>query len=127
MKGHGQKFTRSRERAIAALLSEHTVKAAADKAGISETTLHRWLRTPEFVGPYRDARRRVVEHALAQLQDAAKSAVGALRRNMSCGHPPSEIAAARIVLELSMRAIELIDFDERLSSLESNPNVGGTR
>lgn len=119
MKGHGQKLTRSRERAIAALLSERSAKAAAEKAGVSETTLYRWLRHPDFQVPYRQARRNVVEHALAGLQDATGSAVGALRRNMSCGRPASEIAAARIVLELSIRAVEVIDFDERLSFIEA--------
>lgn len=33
---------------IAALLTERTHAAVAEKAGVSEATIHRWLRQPSF-------------------------------------------------------------------------------
>lgn len=48
MSGHGEKLSRKQEALVAALLIEPTHAAAALKAGISEATLHRWLRLPGF-------------------------------------------------------------------------------
>jgi len=41
--GHGRKPDPARERAIVALLSERSLTAAANRAGVSERTLRRWL------------------------------------------------------------------------------------
>src|SRR6516225_2109744 len=78
MKGHGQKLTRTQEAVIAALLTEPTHAAAAAQAGVSEATLHRWLRLPEFRDAYRRARRDLVEGAVGRLQAAAGQAVDTL-------------------------------------------------
>ena len=44
MKGHGSKFGRKKEAAIAALLTQRNIEEAARVAGIGTQTLHRWLR-----------------------------------------------------------------------------------
>ena len=44
MTGHGAKFGRKKEQAIAALLSHRTVEEAAKAAGISPATLKRWMQ-----------------------------------------------------------------------------------
>jgi hypothetical protein len=48
MKGHGAKFERKKEEAIAALLSQPNPEAAARATGIGTTTLLRWQKDPEF-------------------------------------------------------------------------------
>lgn len=53
MKGHGQKFSRKQEALIAALLTEPTHAAAAAKAGISPSTLYRWMKMSAFRAAYR--------------------------------------------------------------------------
>jgi hypothetical protein len=78
MKGHGQKLTGKQEPLIAALLTEPTHAAAAAKAGVSEATLHRWLRLPAFRAAYRQARRELVEGAVGRIQAAAGQAVDTL-------------------------------------------------
>ena len=42
MPGHGDKLSRKQEQAIAALLAEPTIEAAAPKADIGLTTLKNW-------------------------------------------------------------------------------------
>jgi hypothetical protein len=64
--------------AIAALLSEPTIEAAAHGAGVGTRSLYRWLQTPAFREAYRQARREVVSHGLAQLQHACAQAVTCL-------------------------------------------------
>src|SRR5947208_3667217 len=99
MAGHGQKLSRKREQAIAALLAAPTVKKAAARAGVSERTLQLWLADPDFREAFRAARRRVLEGAVANLQHASRAAVATLRRNLRCGAAAVEVRAAVAILE----------------------------
>jgi hypothetical protein len=78
MSGGRSKKPRAQERAIAALLTESTRAAAADKAGLSEATLGRWLKDPDFRAVYRRARRELVEGAVGRIQAATGQAVDTL-------------------------------------------------
>ena len=123
--GHGEKRTRREEAAIAALLTEPTIALAAAKAGIGETTILRWLHEPSFSAQYRAARRTVVESAIGRLQQATSEAVATLTRNLTCGVPASEIAAAKAVLDFAAKGVELADLAERVEQLERGQGGGG--
>ena len=125
--GHGQKRERLEDRALAALLSEPTIGQAAATAGVSESTLLRWLAEPSFKSRYRDARRQVVELAVAGLQQATSDAVATLGRNLHCGVPSSEIAAAKAVLDFAVKGVELIDLAERVEALEQASEQASAR
>ena len=127
MKGHGQKLTRKQDVAILALLSEPTHARAAAKVRISESTLHRWLHLPEFLAAYRAARSRMVEGAIATLQRLGTNAVVALGKNLTCGHPTSEIRAAIAILNFSMRGVEMLDLESRLAEVEERINEQAER
>jgi hypothetical protein len=62
MTGHGAKFGRKKEEAIAALLTQRNVEGAARAAGIVTQTLVRWMKVPEFRTAYRQARREAFGH-----------------------------------------------------------------
>lgn len=115
----GSKNERREDQAIAALLTEPTIAAAALKACVSEATLYRWLRDASFQERYRAAKRLVLEQAVAQLQQAAGDAVGALARNLTCGVPASEIAAARAILDHAFRGLELFDLADEVRRLKA--------
>jgi hypothetical protein len=114
----GRPLTRKKEAAIGALLCSGTIGRAAEVAGISERTLKNWLATPDFAAAYRAERLKLVEHASGLMQSACVSAVLCLMRNLSCGRPGSEIAAANSLLERSMAAVDLFDLQSRLEVLE---------
>jgi len=118
-KGHGEKLSRKREAAITALLTCASIGKAAEVTGVSERTLRSWLRDPEFKAAFRAARRQVVEAAVGQLQRATGAAVRTLRRNLSCGKAAVEVRAALGIIEQSIKAVELIDLDDRVAALES--------
>jgi hypothetical protein len=120
----GGKRLRSEDAAIAALLSEPTIVGAATVAGVSESTLLRWLREPAFKAQYRAARRQVVEAAIGRLQSVTTRAVEALERNLSCGTPAVEVGAAKAVLEQAIKAVELVDLAERVETLEQQFQAG---
>ena len=48
MKGHGTKFGRKKEEAIAALLTQKNLEEAARIVGITVPTLINWMKVPEF-------------------------------------------------------------------------------
>ena len=122
--GHGSKRPQREDAALAALLSEPTIEQAATTAGISEPTLWRWLADPSFKARYREARRQVVEQAVSALQRAAGESVEALRRNLTCGAPTAEIAAAKAILEQAFRGIEVLDLAARIEQLERTRDGG---
>ena len=127
MKGHGEKLTRKQEQAIAALLSEATVTSAAEKAGVGEVTLYRWLKLPDFVSAYRAARREVVEKAVAQMQQSSWAASTTLIRLLGSGSDSIRLRAAQTILEQANKGLELIDFEERLAALEQHAEQRGGR
>ncbi len=122
MIGHGEKLTRKKEKAIGALLSETTIIDAAAVAGVSESTLRRWLKLPEFLSEYRTARRQVVEQAIAQLQQASGIAVESLISSVQSKSEYLRVKAALAILDHSYKGVEVLDFSQRIEDLESRLN-----
>ena len=58
------------ELAVAALLSESSIEAAAQLVGITGRTLQTWLPRPEFLALWAEAKRTVVQSATARLRAA---------------------------------------------------------
>ena len=113
-------FTRKKEKAIAALLTTDTVEQAANVAGIAESTLYRWLKDPTFLEQYRKARKAAVDQAISTLQERANKAAKALIDIAEDQEmPPStRVAAAREILQTSIKGVERDDFERRLEELE---------
>ena len=113
--------SRKREAAIAALLVAPTIAHAAQSAGLSESTLTRWLRDEGFLSAYRAAQRQALQQAIASLQAAAGVAVAVLRAVMldRGASPAARVSAARSVLELAYKGAELADLEARLAAIET--------
>ena len=120
MKGHGSKFGRKKEEAIAALLSQPNLEAAARATGIGTTTLIRWQKDPEFDAAYRAARRAAFGQSIARLQQASGAAVTTLLKVMVDSATPAstKVRAADSVLDHSAKSIEIEEIEERLAALE---------
>jgi hypothetical protein len=118
MSARGEKLTRKQEAAVAALLTQPTHALAAAAAGIAESTLTRWLHRPDFLIAYRAARREVVEHAVARLQQAGGQAVETLRASLAAERPADQIRAACAVINYALRGLEVADLVERVAELE---------
>jgi hypothetical protein len=118
-RGHGDKLERKTEAAIVALLAHPTMPEAAKAAGVSETTLWRWLQRDDFQKRYREAQNKVFEGALGALQGATAEAVDCLRRNLSCSRPGVQVQAAKTILDYTLKARQLFDLEIRIAQLES--------
>src|ERR1700761_71046 len=121
MKGHGAKFGRKMEEAIAALLTKRNVEEAARSTGIATQTLVRWLKVPEFQAAYREARRAAFGQATARLQQASGAAVSTLLKIMIDPASPAStrVRAADSILDHAREAIELEDIEARVADLEA--------
>jgi transposase-like protein len=120
MTGHGAKFERKKEEAIAALLTQRNVEEAARAVGIDTKTLLRWMKEPAFDAEYRAARRAAFGQSVARLQQASSAAVSTLLKVMvDPGSPAStKVRAADSVLAHTAKAIEIDDIEARVSELE---------
>jgi hypothetical protein len=109
---------------VAALLAEATVAAAAQRTGVAEVTLLRWLRQPDFKASYREARRQVVEKAVAQRQQSSWAASTTLLKLLGAGSESVRLRAAVAILDHANKGLEALDLEERLASLEAKLSEG---
>src|SRR5262249_51169152 len=131
MAGHGEKFGRKKEEAIAALLTQKNIEEAARTTGIGTRTLIRWMKDPEFDAEYRKARRAVFGQCIARLQQGSTAAATTLLKMLiEVGVPASvRVRAAECVLNHAAKAIELEDIEARVAELERAAEAakGGSR
>ena len=120
MTGHGAKFGRKQEEAIAALLTQRNTEEAARSIGVAPKTLLRWLQIPEFQEAYRRARRVAYGQSIARLQQATAAAASTLLKVMvDPGTPAStKVRAAESMLSHAAKAIEIEEIEARLTELE---------
>ncbi|MFN7020210.1 MAG: hypothetical protein ACK4WH_02630 [Phycisphaerales bacterium] len=119
-------LTPEQEAAIAALIANATIAKAAEAAGISERTLYRYLKDPDFRAAYRDARRQTFSQAIALSQRYTPIAVNVLAKVMTdpLAANASKVAAAAAVMRFGRESIELDDVVERIEKLEARQDTG---
>jgi hypothetical protein len=120
VRGHGAKFSRKMEEAVAALLTQANVDAAARSVGISAATLIRWQKEPEFQKALRQARRAAFGQAITRLQQMSGAAVATLGKMMvePSAPPSTRVRAAEVIINQAAKAIELEDVEARVTELE---------
>jgi hypothetical protein len=120
MKGHGAKFGRKKEEAIAALLAHVKVEEAARSVGVTAKTLRRWMDDPEFDAAYSKARRQAYSHTVARLQQGSSAAATSLMKLMlDVATPaPTRARCAEAIIHFAARAVDTEDIELRLSTLE---------
>ena len=120
MRGHGAKFSRKMEEAIAALLKHRNHEEAARAAGIGTATLLRWEKLAEFRKAYRQARRLAFGQGMARLQQASGAAGSTLLKLAVDPGTPAAVKAraAYYILTLGTKAFETEDIEERVAELE---------
>lgn len=118
--GHGAKSEAVRERAIVALLTEKTIGDAADRCGVNEKTLRRWLSDDsEFKAAYGDARRATFTAGIDRVQALTAKAVGTLEDLLDATNYPSvRLGAARTIAEIGMHQFDAETILKKLDQIE---------
>ena len=110
-----------KKKALAALLSERTRLKAAEKAGISESTLRLYLKDAEFVAAYNSAVSELLSDTVNQVKRSLSPAISTLE---DISADPMEatnnrIAASRGLLEFGLKLVETFDLLSRIERLEA--------
>ena len=120
MTGHGAKFGRKKEEAIAALLTQRNIEEAARSIAVAPNTLLKWMKVPEFQTAYRQARRDAFGQSIARLQQGTSAAATTLLKTMIDSNTPAsvKVRAAEAIFNHAAKAIEIEDIEARVSELE---------
>jgi hypothetical protein len=120
LKGHGTKFGRKMEPAVAALLTQRNIDEAARSIGVSPNTLLNWMKVPEFQAAYREGKRAAFSQAVARLQQGMPLAVATMLKLMADTATPAAVRAraADSVMNHASKAIEIEDMEARIAELE---------
>jgi len=130
MTGHGAKFGRKKEEAIADLLVHRNTEEAARAVGIAPKTLLRWLQVPEFQAAFRAAKWAVYSQAIGRLHQMSTAAVSTLGKVMVDPSTPAavKVRSADSILNHATKAIETENLEARLTELErANDSAKGGR
>lgn len=112
-------------KAVKALIAHETVSDAAKACNLARDTVYRYMRDPIFDHELKKAKRVLVNRAILSLQQScrhAATALAAICRNEEA--PPSaRVAAAKEILNQTMKAIEIEGIEERVQELEQRFNM----
>lgn len=108
------------EAIIAALISEGSVKGAADSLGCNTKTVYARMRLPAFKKMYSQAKGDILKAATAKLQGNLCDAINTLTQIMKDPASPPQTRAncAVSVLQYGSKYIEQTDIVERLEAIE---------
>jgi hypothetical protein len=123
--GESTGLSRNQEKAVVALMAHPSIAEAAKSAGVSESSIWRWLQDDPFQARLREAQTKVMDGALISLQGAMTGAVDCLVRNLSCGTPSAEVQAAKTILDYTLKVREMFDITERIKELERTLTLRG--
>jgi hypothetical protein len=110
------------EQAVVALLTSPTLEEASTRLGITSRTLRTWLHEDEALRlAYQDAKRQLMGHTLSRMQKITAAAVTRLETILEDAQVKDAVAvgAARVVLDLALRAVVLEDLDARITRVEA--------
>jgi hypothetical protein len=110
---------KNQEKALTALILTNTVREAAKDCGLSETTMFRYLKDPDFLAEFRERSKALYNASTARIAHATERAVYVLRRNLDCKQPSVETRSAQILLDSATKRIETEEILRRLEVLEN--------
>jgi hypothetical protein len=112
-------LTSRQRKALAALLTNKTVSAAAEACGLAEKTLHRFLAIPAFRAALTQAETLTIDEAGRRLLSGQTQALDTLEGLINGALKESDQRLAAVAwMDLVLRWHELRNMEERLSALE---------
>ncbi len=113
-------MTARQGKAIEALLTCPTQRAAAKAAKIAESTLREWLKQPEFQEAYKTAVQNLLTAATRKAQRSFSPAIDALQGIVAddTQQPTARIQAARAILEYGLKLTETTDIFADVQEIE---------
>jgi len=111
-------LTTKQLRAITAILQTTTLKKAAKKARVSEPSIYRWLKKPEFKAELDRRRLELFNEGLNLLKLSTRRAAKRLIKFLDSKDLALVKWATREILNFAIKAAEIQDIEQRLERLE---------
>lgn len=111
-------LTTKQLRVIPALLQEPSITKAAKRSGAARSSIHLWLKQPEFKAELDRRRLELFNEGLNLLKLSTKKAALKLLEILNSKDPSAARWAAREILSFAIRAAEIQDIEKRLERLE---------
>ena len=95
------------------LPTEHTITAAAEKAGINRTTFYAWIKDPAFKAEYEHCRSLALTIAKTEISALSLDAAELLHECLKPGyHPAVRVHAAEIILRNAQKLTQAANQSE---------------
>ena len=122
MEGGAGLITQKQKAALQALMQFTSRKEAAAAAGIAERTLREYLHDEAFVAELNRLYDDWMDECTRELQQAVKMAIQTLKGSLSdeAASVPAKIAAAKAILEMAPKYLELNNIIQRIDALEKD-------
>lgn len=121
-------LTPKQSRALEILISGGSVVQAAETAKVSRGTIYAWLDQAEFINAMNDTKAKAMDQLAIALMALGGKAIKTLDTAMEDPRAgvSARIRAADIVINRILTMREMVDFENRLSSLEAaiNKRIG---
>lgn len=113
-------MTPRQTKALEGLIKCKTKRAAAEYAGISESTLRTYFKSPDFVAAYKKELSDLIDDAAAQAKQALSPAMSVFTEIALDNQQPASarISAARSIFEYGLRLTEITDILKVLEDAE---------
>jgi transposase-like protein len=117
----GMKPEAVREQAILALLTEKTIAAAAERAGVGERTLRRWMAEDEaFKADLGAARRAAFQAGMARVQALSATAIDTLEQLLAPAVSDHvRLGAAKAIADLGIHFQDTETILQKLDEIEA--------
>jgi hypothetical protein len=103
---------------LAALAGGASIQAAAQLAGVSESTAYRRLRSRPFRRRLDRARQEMLDRALGHLSRGGTEAAITLRKLLRSEDARVKLGAAKCILESGAKVKEAAELERRIAALE---------
>ncbi len=108
----------AREVVAVALATGGTVREVAAVAGVGERTIRSWLKNQLFVRRVARLRAEAVAAGVNRLADGMSRATGVLMGLLNSDNDRVRLAAAKSVIELVLKARQVLELEARIDQLE---------
>jgi len=112
------RLTDRQKQFIPELVTSATFTEACETGRLNRTTLHEWLKGPEFRAEVEGQREQLTEEAFARLSGGLDKAVGVLAKLLDDGDKRLSRFAAKDVLDYSLKHREQNNMLRRLEAIE---------
>ncbi len=113
-----EQLTSNQLKVISCLLHNDSIEAASKKAKVARGTIYAWMKLEAFKNRLEDGRNEIYTEGLNALKVATRKASMTLIELLDNSDRNTRRLAAKEIINFAIKAVELKEFEERLSVIE---------